>query len=358
MYLVLNTLYLQLLMLLIRNTKEKSVYFFSMMITKIINRNKNVRSYSFKKILCIRQDEIGDLCYSLHVFKSLKKQYPTAKITLLCKPFAIPLVKNDPDIYKTTTGWNELTHDYDLIVDLRGSWKSNWYALKHRPKIRFDRGTVRYRNKMKGTHPHEVITNLQVIEPLLDEENKILNPRIFFAAGELEKVNQFLSVNNIQSFAVLHTGARRELRRWPLKNFAALASYLKEKKQLDIIFCGDKSDVESIEELKSGIPFKTFSVAGDFSLIEFAALVSNANLFVGNESGPLHIASVAGALSLGLFGPGEPHVFYPYGKKTAFLHHVLECNPCDQVHCVHPENPCIQRITMEEVKEKVEWLLS
>ena len=106
------------------------------------------------------------------------------------------------------------------------------------------------------------------------------------------------------------------------------------------------------------IPFKIHTVAGEFNLLEFSALVTGAALFVGNESGPLHIASVTGAPSLGLFGPGEPHVFYPHGTKTAFLHHVLECNPCDQVHCMHPENPCIQRITMEEVNNKIEWLLS
>ncbi len=328
-----------------------------MLLTTMINRNKDVRSFSFQNILCTREDEIGDLCYSLHVFKSLKKQFPDAKITLLCKPFAIPLVKNDPNIDKATSDWNELTNDYDLIVDLRGSWKSLWYALLHRPKIRLDRGTVRYHNKMKGSHPHDVFTNLQVIEPILDEQNKITVPEIFFGENELKKTGDFLSSNNIQSFVVLHTGARRELRKWPLKNFATLAVYLKEKKQLDVVFCGDKGDLDDITQVQQNISFKTFSVAGDFSLAEFSALVSKANLYVGNESGPLQIACVAGAPALGLFGPGEPEVFYPFGKKTAYLHHILECNPCDQVHCVHPENPCIQRISLEEVNGKVEKLM-
>src|ERR1043166_3605803 len=116
-----------------KNVKEKTVYFASMMISKFINRNKNFRDHVFKNILCIRQDEIGDLCYSLPVFKSLKKQFPNAKITLLVKPFAVSLLKNDPAIHKTTCLWNELTDEYDLIVDLRGSWKSAWFALRHRP---------------------------------------------------------------------------------------------------------------------------------------------------------------------------------------------------------------------------------
>lgn len=345
-------------MLLPKNLREKSVYFFSMMITRIINGNKKIHEFSFQNILCIREDEIGDLCYSLHVFKSLKKQYPSAKITLLCKPFAIQLVKNDPDVDKATSDWKELTNDYDLIVDLRGSRKSNLYALKHRPRIRLDRGTVRYQNKLKGNHPHEVITNLQVIGPLLDDENKISTPRIYIDHAESGKAERYLSENNIHAFAVLHIGARRELRRWPLKNYATLAVYLKEQHQLDILFCGDKSDLTSITTVTNLIPFKTFSIAADFSLLEFSAVVSKADLFVGNESGPLHIASVSDTPSLGLFGPGEPNVFYPVGKKTAYLHHVLECNPCDQIHCVHPHNPCIHRITIEEVIEKVQLLLN
>ncbi len=345
-------------MLFPRNLKEKSVYFFSMIISKLINGKKNVREFSFQNILCIREDEIGDLCYSLPVFKSLKQQFPNAKITLLCKPFAVSLVENDPSIDKAISNWSDLAGNYDLIVDLRGSMKSNRYALMHRPKIRLDRGTVRFRNKMKGTHPHEVITNLSVIEPLLNDKSKVSAPELYFGDEELRKAEAFVSSNTIRSFAVIHAGARRELRKWSLKNYAAIAAYLKEKKELDIIFCGDQTDVKDIEAIQQTLSFRTFSMAGDFSLSAFAALVSKASVFIGNESGPLHIASVAGAPSLGLFGPGEPHVFYPKGKRTAFLHHVLECNPCDQIHCVHPDNPCVQRITLEEVKNKIEWLLS
>jgi len=328
-----------------------------MMISKIINRNKNVNKLFFKNILCIRQDEIGDLCYSLHVFKMLGDQFPKAKLNLLCNPVAIPLVKHDPNIDKIFSDWNEVTDRYDLIIDLRGNWKSNRYALKNLPLYRLDRGTIRFRNMRKGKHPHEVFTNLQLVGPLIEVQNITEKPRIINGHDELGKAERFLSDNKIQSFAVLHTGARRQLRKWPLANFASLANYLVEKKQLDVIFCGDKGDITDIEMVRKKITSKTFTVAGEMNLGEFAALVSKAKLFAGNESGPLHIASVSGIPSLGLFGPGEPHVFYPYGEHTDYLHHVLECNPCDQIHCVHPDNPCIQRITIEEVKAKVDRLL-
>ena len=83
--------------------------------------------------------------------------------------------------------------------------------------------------------------------------------------------------------------------------------------------------------------------------MELSALAEKATLYVGNESGPLHIAAVSGTTAIGLFGPGEPFVFYPWGTKTAYLHHILPCNPCNQTHCIHPESPCITRISVQEV---------
>jgi ADP-heptose:LPS heptosyltransferase len=59
-----------------------------------------------------------------------------------------------------------------------------------------------------------------------------------------------------------------------------------------------------------------------------------------------------------LYGPGEPFVFYPWGNKTQVIHPILECNPCDQIQCVHPENPCIKRIELMQVITKVENLLA
>jgi heptosyltransferase-2 len=344
-------------MRLFRQTwREKLIYFTSMLLSKTINGKKDISAYKPQHILCIKQDEIGDVCYSLHVFDMLRRQFPEAKITLLCKPFAITLLNNNPAITHLTSNFNDLIHKYDLIIDLRGSWRSIFFAIAHWPKFRLDRATVRFMNSKKGKHPHEVITNLQVVEPIISTSNQSIDPRIFTGKTDLKKADDFLIDNNIRSFALIHTGARRKLRKWD--KFPDLIHYLKKEKKLDIVFIGDKTDTAKIKQIQQTIGFETYSIADFFNLTELSAIASRANLYVGNESGPLHIASISGAPSLGLYGPGEPDVFYPRGKKTAVVHHVLECNPCDQVHCVHPENPCIKRISMLEVIEKIETLLS
>lgn len=335
---------------------EKLVYLVSMLLTKAINRNRDVKAYIPKHILCIREDEIGDMCYSLHVFCMLHTQFPDAKITLLCKPSAITLLNNNPAITHLTSNFGDLIHTYDLIIDLRGTWRSILFSITHWPKIRLDRATVRFANSQTGEHPHEVLTNLQVVKPIIDERNQNTSPHIFTGKQDQKKAEDFLIDHNIGAFVLLHIGARKALRRW--NQYAQLATYLKKEKKLTIVFTGDKSEIKDIKQLQAGLSFETYSIAGFFNLTELSALAALSTLYVGNESGPLHIAAVSGAKCLGLYGPGEPFVFYPWGNKSAILHHVLECNPCDQVHCVHPENPCINRITLDEVIGKVESLVS
>ena len=126
---------------------------------------------------------------------------------------------------------------------------------------------------------------------------------------------------------------------------------------MDIVFAGDDSDVEDIDAVQKELDFSTYSTVGKLSIRELAALLSRASIYIGNDSGPLHLAALSGVTCIGLFGPAPPVVFYPVGKITEVIHHVLECNPCDQIHCMHPEWPCIQRITVEEVKQKVEEML-
>jgi len=329
----------------------------SVLLTKLINGQKNLNDINVQRILIIKTDEIGDLCYAQHVIDILKLQYKEAEITLICKPFAITLAHNNPNLKHITSNWKDLTGNYDLIADLRISSRSLFYALWHWPKIRVDRGTIRLKNKMKGKQPHEVITNKEIIEPLITDKSLLTRlPQLYAGEYERKKVDNYLADIGVQRFAILHPGARKKLRRWD--KFASLAQWLHQEKNLEIIFTGDHYERELIKDIQQQLSFETHSIAGVFNLAELAALCSQAKVYIGNESGPLHIASLCGTPSLGLFGPGEPDVFYPYGKYTAYLHYVLPCNPCNQNKCIQPQNPCIKMIQLNEVMIKIDELLN
>jgi ADP-heptose:LPS heptosyltransferase len=79
---------------------------------------------------------------------------------------------------------------------------------------------------------------------------------------------------------------------------------------------------------------------------------------VGTARGPLQIADARKKPVLGIFGPGVKDVFYPFqSPNSCVLHHILECNPCDQVHCVRSENPCISLVSTEDAKAAISAML-
>lgn len=337
---------------------DKIVNISSILLSKLINRGKDPQSIDFTNILCIRQDEIGDMCYSLHIFKLLRERYPLAKITVLCKPAASGIIKNDPNINLIVTDVKQLRGIFDLTIDLRGRWVGVLYSIFHPSKIRLERGSVRLKNKLSKGQPHEAVTNFEIIQPLLkNPEMKMPLSEITSSKEEIEAADQFIVDHQLKRFAIMHTQVKRELRQWPGERFAAIAELLKSQYGLDIIFCGDKTEIEGILSIQKQITFRTYSVAGILNLGAFAALSRKASFFIGNDSSPLHIATLSGVPSLGLFGPGQSDTFFPITENSGYLHHLLECNPCHQIKCVHPDNPCIKRITIEEVKEKISTLL-
>ncbi len=338
--------------------KEDFIYASSIICSKWINKNKDPRKLDFKRILIVKLDEIGDMVNSLHVFELLKAEYPNAELTLWCKSFIVPLVNSDPSLSTIVTSKAELTGKYDLIVELRGTFESIKYALFSGAKYRVDRAGIRLKNKFAGGQKHEVITNLQIIEPVLEKLPTEIKIHIYHSDADTKLVEDFISTNQLKKFAIFHCEARRELRKWSPDKFANTAKYIHQKYGFDIVFAGDKNDVEDIRKIQDKIPFATLNVAGNFTLSAFATLASKAKLFIGNESGPLHIATASKCKSLGLYGPGVPVTFYPWGLNASYIHHVLDCNPCDQIHCVRRGNSCMDMITELEVQEKISKLLS
>ncbi len=336
---------------------DRGVYLFSMILSQLINRGKAVKNLKFNNILCFKEDEIGDFIYTLPVYEMLKKQFPESKITLLCRPFGRQLLSYCPHVDFVYTDYNDLKGKYDLIIDLRGTVHSTTYALMHRPLYRLDRGSMRYQNRKKGYHPHEAEANRNLVHPIIDESNLVFTPKIFLSDKERNEARQFLEERGIARYALFHTGARRILKKWPLERVAAVMKWLHTEYGLSCMLVGDNEDAKDADFLHahSGVPVHV--AAGKVNLLVFAALCEGASLFIGNDSGPLHVSTVMGAPSLGLYGPGDP-IFHPRMRNARFIHHILECNPCDQVHCKYSDNPCIRRITIGEVQEKVKELMA
>jgi ADP-heptose:LPS heptosyltransferase len=335
-------------------TGEQWLYFLNVLVSRFVNSGKDIAAYQPKTILCIKWDEIGDMVTCTHVFSLLKKRFPNARLDVIAKPYSAPLLVGNPNIENLYTDIGKWKKRYDMVVELRGTQRSLWKTFRYFPKVRLDRGTLRLRNR--GNQLHETLTNYEIIKPVLGEL-PFEAPELFPTPENRFRMDEFLSHSGIVNFCVIHAGARRELRRWKDEDFAALAQWLYTEKGLQVVFAGVPDEEKQIEKISSRlqIPYTLFTAG--FSLMDLAALLERASLFVGNESGPLQIAEAMKVPLVGLFGPGVPVVFYPQHPRSRVVHHVLDCNPCDQIHCVRPDNPCMHWIRMDEVKKSVEEVL-
>lgn len=334
---------------------EQWLYLCNMLLSRLVNAGKKPEQLQPETILCIKWDEIGDLATCTNVFALLRQRYPKAVIHVITKPYCAGLIASDPnvnEVFDSTASWNRR---YDLVVELRGTWSTLWKVFRYWPKMRFDRGTVRARQR--GRQPHESLTNYRIVEPLLGGiQNQ--RPQVYPSAKSVAKISSYLQEYGLTRYCVIHAGARRELRRWNDAGFAALADWLVSEKGFQVVFAGTESEEAQLQRIVALMKQPYLLQTRDFSLSDLAALLAKASLFVGNESGPLHIADDLNVPLVGLYGPGVTTVFYPQHPKSGVVHHVLECNPCDQLHCVHPENPCMNRISLEEVKLNVEQVLA
>jgi ADP-heptose:LPS heptosyltransferase len=93
---------------------------------------------------------------------------------------------------------------------------------------------------------------------------------------------------------------------------------------------------------------KVHFVASD-DLLDTSAILKEASLVLGNDSGPLHLASALGTRVLGLFGPSSPELTAPRNAEGVFLYKKVECSPCDQSRCARPDNSCMNLISADEV---------
>lgn len=343
---------------------EKWLYFFNILVSRWVNAlGPGGMRTPIKSILVVKWDEIGDMAAAVHVFGLLKGAHPEAEIHVLCKPFVSTLIAGDPAIDKVITDFEDWQQRYDVVVELRGTWRTLWKSLSLRtmPKYRVDRGWVRF--LQRGAQPHEVVTNERIVRPLLGDVRGVGKRQLYPSAVEVSEAKGWtdwaLNDAAFKGYAILHTGARRELRRWPLERFVALSKWLQSEKNLMPIWVGTADEESQLDDaFAAGATGKKWVAPAGSSLLSFYVFIAASKLYIGNESGPLQLADIAEVPLVAIYGPGVPDVFYPQSARSRVLHEVLDCNPCDQIHCVRPSDRCIDRISLASVQLAVEEVLA
>jgi ADP-heptose:LPS heptosyltransferase len=165
------------------------------------------------------------------------------------------------------------------------------------------------------------------------------------------------------SFIGIHPGVGNPIRQWPVSHFARLTDFLLDDRDARIVIFGKAEEepiarrlVESVKEKR-----RVVSLVGKISLKEYMILVRRCRAFIGNISGPAHIAAAMGVPTLTVFG-GQvtPYEWQPIGKRTLSVRLNVECAPCYKFYpheCPY-ELKCLDSLPPEKVLPAVRQLLA
>jgi len=173
---------------------------------------------------------------------------------------------------------------------------------------------------------------------------------------EKEKVkDNFLKV-------VIHPGAGWEEKRWPVERFVQIADRLIETYKARVFIIGGDGDVQLAEEMIALMKTRAINCVGNFDIKESVALIEAADLFIGNDSAPVHIAAAVYTPLIAIFGPTNMRKTKPLGDSSIMIRKDIECSPC--FHKIYPgrcprgEPVCMKMITVDDVWGAVERIIS
>lgn len=174
-------------------------------------------------------------------------------------------------------------------------------------------------------------------------------------------------IQNSKIKFVIHVGSGWIYRRWPINNwiiFIQKVILLYPYVNINVI-CG-LNELEVYNELikkfdskknEDSMPYISFKVLSDF--IELYTIINNCSIFMGLDSGPLHVADSLNIPVLGLYGPGNSQIWKPVSENSLFIHKFekFECHPCNQRDCQFPNSNCMDAISVDEVLELFKKIL-
>lgn len=257
---------------------------------------------------------------------------------------------------------------YDVVVDFHGGPRASWITLfsKARLKIGYK---IKYKHfiydikiprRLEEGFVHSVENHVNLVRTIGVSPDVI--PRLSLpATTESEKANvdKFIQENQLgdTQIIVFHIGAGNRFRDWGLDNMSGLIHLLSQEPNVAVVLIGGEEDSKAERALLDSSSYSLFSLVNKMGLREIKEVISRAALFVGPDSGPMHIAASTSTPIVAYFGPTLPAVFAPWMAESALIEKDFTCRPCKQVECIHDDFRCLQTITPEEVYQACKTIL-
>ena len=336
------------------------------------------------RILIVKSSSLGDIVLALPMLRALRHAHPRAYIAWIVEsPFQDILVGNrDLDrlfvvdrasvratVLSLYRAIRQIRADaFDVVVDLQGWIKSQ--LLCKLSGARSMTGVMK-KNEL-GFHilergvpfrPQAHATDLFLeVARLLGAEDTRVSFDVPILEADSDYIDRFLAdlprapnAGLASGIVVLQPGSSWTNKRWSLDKLAEVGRALSANGELvPVVAWGPGEEADAREVVRSigdsGV------LAPPTSIRQLAALLERSALYVGTDSGPMHLASALGVPTVGLFGPSDAARFAPYGRSARVVRHDLSCSPCGKPACRYGTVECMARIEVPEVLEAIRSL--
>jgi len=347
-----------------------------------------------QKILVLRLSAVGDVIRTLPAVKALKENYPSSSISWIVEEPSQAFLKSQPEVDEVilfprkrwAQGMKSLRRmwgtiremwgfivgirkrRFDVVLDFHGILKSGLLSfLSGSPKrIGYDRGSTKEGNflfsNVKVKLPEERISRFQRNLSLLKGmglEVKGLKYSLHIPPEDREYVESFFKASSAslkRPLIAIHPGTSPKafFKRWMPDQYAQLADRLIREFNATVLFTWGAEELQWVEDIRKKMKESSLLGPKTESLTQLGEVYRHCDLYIGGDTGPMHIASLMGIPALVIYGPTDPIENEPFGNHIKVRKEV-GCNPCHKYSC--KELVCIKAISADEVFKATKEIL-
>jgi heptosyltransferase II len=337
------------------------------------------------KILIRTPNHLGDCIMSLPMINETREAYPGSHVTLLTPEYLAELYENNTGIDAVLRIPAKYIHGMMAVMKIKELIAPHKFELGFILPPSFGAaagfklagiperiGYVADGRRLLLSRPlplpaplnsqHRAVTYFELLKRAAGADIEFVRPKLFLAENDIKKgvsLLEGLGIAETDQYAVIAFQAVAESRRWGLDNYRALIEKLISDYGLKIILMGGVSDQKVGEELAVSMGNKSVvNLAGKTNLRESAAVISRSIVFVGNDSGPAHLAAAVDAPTVVLSGADDPNETSPLARNKRLIYlSNLECISCVKNKCQIKGigfMKCMKDISVNTVLEQIE----
>lgn len=368
---------------------ELSVVLIIGLVFVLIDKIKNLPPHPSNNILFLQIYGMGNFILSSTLQVAIREYFSQGKIFALVHPSIKELADKSPYIdeiilYKdrSISGKIKLINqlrqtDFSLAVDLSGTYWTAWLTCLSRApqRVGFNAvGVKRIGFNLDGSGGlyscgitfHHNIHMKEFYDKFLDVLNiPVKDKELKFFPTKEDNIFSAKVLKEFEgSIIAIHIGARQKERLWPTEKFSQLIDELL-KKNLNVVLLGSIEDIERGNKIFSYLKSVSvrdraiLSLIGKINLSQLASIISRCDLFIGHDSGPMHLACAVKTKVVALFGPGVVELWGPWFKESVVVQSQIPCRGCNKIGHFYrcKENICMSNISVTQVLNAVEKLL-